>query len=94
MEPQGPILQEIPKLRIDIVFDDGITADKFEKYFKPKKEVRKTELKKTKENRYQLTIIMEKEFANHKVIPSIPKLMGTKSIVLFAITNLEKTMTM
>ena len=94
MGTQEPILQEIPKLRIDIVFDDGTTADKFEKYFKSKKEVRTTELKKTKENRYQLTIIMEKEFAKLKVIPSIPKLIETESIILLAVTNLQKTMAM
>jgi hypothetical protein len=91
---QEPFFPPLPKVRIDIVFNNEKTADKFGKYFKSKKEVRTTEMAKTRDNRYQLTIIIEKEFAEEKVFPSITKIMGMESVVLFAVTNVEKTMVM
>jgi len=87
------VLPPIPKLRIDIVFDDETTANKFEKYFKSKKEVRSTEVKKNREFRYQLTVVMEKAFAESQIIPAIPKLIDKKTFILFCITDLQKTMT-
>ena len=92
MTLQETVLPPIPKLRVDIIFDNENVAKEFEKYFKTKKEVRSVEFKKSREYRHQLTVIMEKEFAESKVIPAITKLMNHKSFILFCITNIQKTM--
>lgn len=86
------VLPPIPKVRIDIVFDDKKVCEKFEKYFKEKKEVRKTEINTMAPNRFRLTVTLEKPFAEAKVIPALTKLMNHPSFVVFAITDLQKTM--
>lgn len=87
------ILPPIEKLRMDVVFDDEKMAKDFEKYFKSKKEVRKTEVSKMMNYRYRLVVEMEKNFAEAKVIPAIGKLINNKNFVCLCLTDLQKTLT-